>query len=176
MSSDAQNGQALPTAVPVVGAEERAPVGLRVQDRYRIVSELGSGAFGTVCLAEDGVTAQRVAIRFLPRGLAAIPGVTRAVQSRARSVIAGSTANPGLVRVLEVGEAEPGRLFAVMELVEGRRLSAMLSGTKPLDGGAAQRLALDLGGSLGLLPNMGLVQGALRPRNGMVLACRCVYL
>ena len=129
MSSDAQNGQGVPAAAPLVGAEECAPIGLRVQDRYRIVSELGSGAFGTVCLAEDGVTAQRVAIRFLPRGLAAIPGVARAVQSRARSVIAGSTANPGLVRVLEVGEAEPGRLFAVMELVEGRRLSAMLSGT-----------------------------------------------
>ena len=170
MSSDAQKGRVVPPAVPLVGADERVTIGLRVQDRYRIVSELGSGAFGTVCLAEDGVTAQRVAIRFLPRGLAAIPGVTRAVQSRARSVIAGSTANPGLVRVLAVGEAEPGWLFAVMELVEGRRLSAMLSGTKPLDGGAAQRLALDLGGSLESLHNMGLVHGALRPRNVTVLA------
>ena len=170
MSSDAQKGRVVPPAVPLVGADERVTIGLRVQDRYRIVSELGSGAFGTVCLAEDGVTAQRVAIRFLPRGLAAIPGVARAVQSRARSLIAGSTANPGLVRVLAVGEAEPGWLFAVMELVEGRRLSAMLSGTKPLDGGAAQRLALDLGGSLESLHNMGLVHGALRPRNVMVLA------
>src|SRR5206468_3891703 len=170
MSSDAQKGRVVPPAVPLVGADERVTIGLRVQDRYRIVSELGSGAFGTVCLAEDGVTAQRVAIRFLPRGLAAIPGVARAVQSRARSLIAGSTADPRLVRVLEVGEAEPGRLFAVMELIEGRRLSAMLSGTKPLDGGAAQRLALDLGGSLESLHNMGLVHGALRPRNVTVLA------
>src|SRR5947199_1450102 len=170
MSSDAQKGRVVPPAVPLVGADERVTIGLRVQDRYRIVSELGSGAFGTVCLAEDGVTAQRVAIRFLPRGVAAIPGVARAVQSRARSLIAGSTADPRLVRVLEVGEAEPGRLFAVMELVEGRRLSAMLSGTKPLDGGAAQRLALDLGGSLESLHNMGLVHGALRPRNVVVLA------
>src|SRR5881628_742325 len=170
MSSDAQKGRVVPPAVPLVGADERVTIGLRVQDRYRIVSELGSGAFGTVCLAEDGITAQRVAIRFLPRGLAAIPGVARAVRSRAQSLIAGSTADPRLVRVLEVGEAEPGRLFAVMELVEGRRLSAMLSGTKPLDGGAAQRLALDLGGSLESLHNMGLVHGALRPRNVMVLA------
>src|SRR5438093_6956683 len=176
MSSDAQNGQALPTAVPVVGAEERAPVGLRVQDRYRIVSELGSGAFGTVCLAEDTVTAQRVAIRFLPRGLAAVPSVARAVQSKGRSIVAGSTAHPGLVRVLAMGEAEPGRPFAAMELVEGRRLSAMLSGRKPLDVGAARRLALDLGGALETLHNMGLVHGALRPRNVMVLADGSVKL
>ena len=90
MSSDAQKGRVVPPAVPLVGADERVTIGLRVQDRYRIVSELGSGAFGTVCLAEDGVTAQRVAIRFLPRGLAAIPGVARAVQSRARSLIGGT--------------------------------------------------------------------------------------
>src|SRR2546427_618575 len=170
MSSDGQKGQVVPPAEPLVGADERVTTGLRVQGRYRIVSELGSGAFGTVWLAEDGVTAQRVAIRFLPRALAVVPGVARAVQSRARSLIAGSTAHPGLVRVLEVGEVEPGQLFAVMELVEGRRLSAMLSGTKPLDAGSARRLALDLGGSLESLHNMGLVHGALRPRNVMVLA------
>ena len=170
MSSDGQKGQVVPPAEPLVGADERVTTGLRVQGRYRIVSELGSGAFGTVWLAEDGVTAQRVAIRFLPRGLAVVPSVARAVQSRARSLIAGSTAHPGLVRVLEVGEVEPGQLFAVMELVEGRRLSAMLSGTKPLDAGSARRLVLDLGGSLESLHNMGLVHGALRPRNVMVLA------
>ena len=170
MSSDGQKGQVVPPAEPLVGADERVTTGLRVQGRYRIVSELGSGAFGTVWLAEDGVTAQRVAIRFLPRGLAVVPSVARAVQSRARSLIAGSTAHPGLVRVLEVGEVEPGQLFAVMELVEGRRLSAMLSGTKPLDAGSARRLVLDLGGSLESLHNMGLVHGGLRPRNVMVLA------
>jgi ABC-type uncharacterized transport system substrate-binding protein/serine/threonine protein kinase len=170
MSSDGQKGQAVPPGEPLVGADEGVTTGLRVQGRYRIISELGSSAFGSVWLAEDGVTAQRVAIRFLPRGLAVVPSVARVVQSRARSLIAGSMAHPGLVRVLEVGEIEPGQLFAVMELVEGRRLSAMLSGTKPLDVGSARRLAMDLGGCLESLHNSGLVHGALRPRNVMVLA------
>src|SRR5882724_9203305 len=147
MSSDAQNGQGVPAAAPLVGAEECAPVGLRVQDRYRIVSELGSGAFGTVCLAEDGVTAQRVAIRFLPRGLAAVPSVARAVQSKGRSMVAGSTMHPGLVRVLELGEVEPGRPFAAMEFVEGRRLSEVLSANKPIEVPTARRWAMDLGGA-----------------------------
>src|SRR5437879_5679252 len=126
MSSDAQEGPAVPTAVPPVEVEERVPIGLRVQDRYRIVRALGSGAFGTVYLAEDEVTGQHVAIRFLPRGLAAVPGIARAVQSRGRSIVAASATHPGLVRVVAVGEAEPGRLFAVMELVAGRRLSEIL--------------------------------------------------
>jgi len=71
--------------------------------------------------------------------------------------------------VQEFGELEPGRIFAAMEFVEGRRLSETLSGDAPLDLSAAIRLALDLGGSVETLHNMGLVHGALRPCNVMVL-------
>ena len=148
---------------------ERTHVGRRVRDRYRIVDELGSGALGTVCVAEDETTAQRVAIRFLPRDLAAAPAVIRAVQSMGRSIAAASVGRAGLVRVLELGEAEPGQPFAVMELLEGRRLSDIMGGGKALDVGRARRWALALGGAVEALHNIGLVHGRLRPRNVMVL-------
>jgi ABC-type uncharacterized transport system substrate-binding protein len=159
-----------------IDVSERAQVGRRVRDRYRIVRELGSGAFGTVFLAEDEVTAQRVAIRFLPRALAALPSTVRAVQNMGRSIAAGSAAHPGLVRILEPGKAEPGQPFAVMEFVEGRRLSDILSEGKPLDLATARRWALDLGASVEALHNMGLVHGGLCPRNVMVLPDGCVKL
>src|SRR5882672_7896674 len=101
------------------GVGERTHVGQRLRDRYRIVAELGSGGLGTVYVAEDEATTQRVAIRFLPRDLAAAPGVVRAVQSMGRSIAAASVGHAGLVRVVEFGEAEPGQPFAVVELVEG---------------------------------------------------------
>ena len=147
----------------------RTRVGQRVRDRYRIVRELGSGAFGTVCLAEDETTAQRVAIRFLPRELAAKPNVVRAIQGLSRPIAAGASAHPGLVRVLEFGETEPGEPFAVMELVEGRRLSDIMSEGKALDLATARRWALDLGASVEAIHNMGLVHGGLGPRNVMIL-------
>ena len=62
--------QADRTAVSSIARGEQFPIGLLVQSRYRIVSELGAGAFGTVCLADDESTGPRVAIRFLPRELA----------------------------------------------------------------------------------------------------------
>jgi len=155
--------------VPSIESGDRVPIGLRVQGRYRIVRELGTGAFGSVCLAEDESTGHRVAIRLLPRWLAAPPHAAEAVLRRGRSIIAASAAHLGLVRVQEFGELEPGRIFAAMEFVEGRRLSETLSGDAPLDLSAAIRLALDLGGSVETLHNMGLVHGALRPCNVMVL-------
>lgn len=149
---------------------DRAPIGLRIQGRYRIAGELGAGPFGTVCLAEDEATGHRVAIRLLPHALAGAPHASQPVRRVDRSIIAASTAHPGLARVLEFGEVEHGRPFVAMELVEGRRLSEILSEGKPLDVGAALRLALDLGGAVETLHNMGLVHGALRPSNVMVLA------
>src|SRR2546425_10825551 len=59
--------------------------------------------------------------------------------------------------------------FVAMERVKGRRLSEILSEGKPLAVGAVLRLALDLGGSVETLHSMGLVHGALRPCNVMVL-------
>ena len=53
MSKDVR---AVPTRLALVPSNEpdnRAPVGLHVKGRYRVVSELGTGVFGTVCLAVD---------------------------------------------------------------------------------------------------------------------------
>src|SRR5262245_168024 len=148
---------------------EHTYAGQRVRDRYRIVRELGSGSLGTVYAAEDEVTGQRVAIRFLPRSLATAPGVVRAVQTTGRVIVGASESHAGLVRVLEIAEAAPGQPFAVMELVEGRLLTDLMAAAKPLDHPTARRWALDLGGAVEALHNIGIVHGALRPRNVMVL-------
>jgi serine/threonine protein kinase len=163
VSRDAEERLTGPRAVLPVDTGDRAPVGQRLQGRYRIASELGAGAFGPVCLAEDEATSHWVAIRLLPHA-------SEPAQPVGRSIVAASTAHPGLAHVLEFGEVEPGRPFVAVELVEGRRLSDILSEGKPLDVGAALRIALELGEAVETLHDMGLVHGALRPRNVMVLA------
>ncbi len=166
MNRDAKKEPPAPAAVPSVEPVGPVPIGLRLNGRYRIVGELGAGGFGVACLAEDEATGQRVAIRLLPRGLAAAARA-EAKQRAGRSLIAAS-AHPALVRVLEFGEAESGQAFVAMELVEGRRLKDILA-EGPLVVGAALRLALELGGGIEVLHKMGLAHGALRPSNVMVL-------
>src|SRR5262245_60485659 len=142
----------------------------RVHDRYRIVRELGAGAFGKVFLAEDAQTSQRVAVRVLPLAASAVPNIARIIQSTSRSIMAAPTSHPSLTRVLEVGRVEPGQISVVTELVEGRRLSEILAAGKPLEFGTSRRWVLDLGGAIEVLHNLGRVHGAIRPRNVMVLA------
>jgi serine/threonine-protein kinase len=140
-----------------------------VRGRYRVVSEIGAGAFGTVCLGEDESTGHRVAIRFLPRNFANTPQAAQAVLRMGRSIMAASASHPAMARVLEFGELDAGRPFTVTEFVEGRRLSEMLAGHTALEVHAALRLALELGGAVETLHNMGFVHGAISPRNVMVL-------
>ena len=137
------------------------------QGRYRIVSDLGAGAFGNVCLAEDEATGHDVAIRFLPRALAGAPPASQTRQRTGGSIVAASAVHRALVRVLELGDAENGHAFVAMELVQGRRLSEVLS-AGPLEVKAALRMAVELGGAVETLHNLGFVHGALRPRNVMV--------
>jgi hypothetical protein len=153
-----------PTAVPSLGPDDHAPVGLRLTDRYRILGELGVGVFGRVYRAEDEATGHEVAIRLLPSGLVGAPHAAHPIERSGRSILAASTAHPALARVLGFGETDNGRAFVVMDLAEGRRLSGILS-AGPLDVGAALRLAIELGGALETLHNTGFVHGAVCPRN-----------
>lgn len=152
------------TAVVTKGLQ-RQP---RLNSRYRILANLGSSSFGPVCAAVDTTTGSPVAIRLLPSTLARARGGD--VLDHISPAIAASRAHPTLVRVLETGRAPNGRPFVVTEFVEGHRLSDVLAkGPRP-DVPVALAMALELGGAIETAHNMGLVHGALRTRNVMVLA------
>src|SRR5262245_16080534 len=164
-SGNTEEGRRRPVSLSM-GPADHGPVGLCVHGRYRIVGELATGALGTVCRAEDQATGHEVAVRLLPRDLfGASQAAPRA--RRGGNIVSASAAHPALVGVLEVGQAEDGRDFAAMELVEGRRLSeALVDG--PLNVDVALRVALELGGAVENLHAAGLAHGALRPRNVVV--------
>jgi serine/threonine protein kinase len=164
-----REAQAGPTSSASARRGERFPSGLRVRGRYRVIDELGAGVFGTVCVGEDESTGHRVAIRFFPRNVATTPQAAQAVLRVGRSIMAASTSHPAIARVLEFGELDAGPPFAVTEFVEGRRLSELMSGRAPVELGAALRIALELGGAIETLHNMGFVHGAINPRNVVVL-------
>jgi len=89
---------------------------------YRILRTLGSGAMGTVLLAQDEVLDRRVAIKFVrPNNLDASAGKQFLDEARAMARVC----HPNVVQVYACGEHEESPYF-VMEFVEGRTLGRWL--------------------------------------------------
>jgi eukaryotic-like serine/threonine-protein kinase len=151
---------------PMIALTENPGRVLGINGRYRVVGDVGTGAFGPVCVAEDLATAGRVAIRLLPMGGAPIADVLERIRG---SLVPASMAHPALVRLLDAGQSDNGRPFIVMEFVEGRRLRDVLAAGSALDVQAALGLALELGGALETVHNIGLVHGAVRSSNVVIL-------
>jgi serine/threonine-protein kinase len=91
--------------------------------RYTIGGRLGEGAAAIVHRAWDRELGRPVAIKLL-RDTADVRRTLRARFQR-EAKIAGGLTHPNIVRVYDFGEVD-GRLYMVMELVEGSSLSAIL--------------------------------------------------
>ena len=91
--------------------------------RYRILSPLGAGGMGEVFLAEDRRLERRVAVKFLPASAEADPVARERL--RREALAAAALDHPFICKVHEIAEAD-GRMFIVMEYVEGETLAASL--------------------------------------------------
>jgi tRNA A-37 threonylcarbamoyl transferase component Bud32 len=92
--------------------------------RYEIGERLGEGAAAVVYRAWDRELGRPVALKVL-RDTADVRRTLRARFHREAKIAAGLD-HPNIVRVYDLGEVD-GRLFMVMELVEGSSLDARLS-------------------------------------------------
>lgn len=90
---------------------------------YAIVEEIGRGGMGAVYRAEraDGAFEKTVALKLVKRGMDT-DAVLRRFHAE-RQILAGLD-HPGIARLLDAGEADDGRPFLVMELVEGAPITA----------------------------------------------------
>jgi hypothetical protein len=93
----------------------------KVLGRYEIVSKLGEGGMGVVYRAHDQVLQRDVALKFLGEAL----GLEQSLLREARA--ASSLSHPNICTIHEVGESG-GEFYIVMELIEGKALSALISG------------------------------------------------
>jgi len=151
-------------------AREAFAPGTLVGERYRIVSTLARGGFGTVYVAEQLATARRVALKLLTAHLYAI-SVNRLL---AEARIASRVNSEHIVQVYDAGiDPDSSLVFVAMELLSGSNLSDLVRARGPVSASEAaeylRQVALGLDKVHGVLGDEGrpapIVHRDLKPAN-----------
>lgn len=125
--------------------------------RYRILNELGTGGFARVLLCRDRITSQIRAVKVANRmGDESLLREARGLRF---------LSHPGIVRVHEVGEDERGRLYLVMDYLEGPTLRDFLEFHRRLPVVVALDLAVEMAEALEAIHAEALVHRDLTPSN-----------
>jgi len=132
---------------------------------YRIGPLLGAGAMGSVYLAEDTRTGERVALKLLAPELAPDERFRR--RFLRETEVARTLEHPHVVRTLEAGEDDE-TLFLAMAYVDGQDMRKLLRREGPLDGRRAIDLAGQLADALDAAHETGLVHRDVKPGNVLI--------
>jgi serine/threonine protein kinase len=148
--------------VAAVGAGDDLPEQF---GRYRILKQLGKGGMGSVYLAHDSQLDRRVALKvphFAPEDG---PEVLERFRREARA--AATIEHPNICPVYDVGEVN-GVNYLTMAYVEGRPLSDLLKGDKPLPQRSVAAVVRKLALALEEAHKKGVIHRDLKPSNVMI--------
>ena len=151
-----------PPVLRVTDGDGAIPAGELLEDKYYVTGHLGDGGQSSVLFARDRLTGQLVAVKVMRAALDEGLLVREAAAlSRVR--------HGNVVQVHGWGRTRSGRLYLVLEYVEGRTLADRLAEARatgdPLPHEEAMKLVREIGGALATLHSAGVVHGDLKPSN-----------
>jgi serine/threonine protein kinase len=142
-----------------------AMVDAALRERYRVVETLTEGADDTLFLCRRLDTDALVELRVLSGQLGADRFLVPAFRQQATVVTRISSQCPGIAKVYECERAANGDLVLVMEHPDGPTLREELRREGTLSLGRALDLAIRIAQELERAHNVGMMHGALRPEN-----------
>src|SRR6266850_518423 len=105
-------------------------LGKTLADKYRIEERLSEGGMGTVYRGTHVLMDKTVAIKVLRPSLAADEKIVARFSREARA--ASRLSHPHALSVTDFGEDEDGRVFLVMEYLNGKTLKEIIRNEGPL--------------------------------------------
>ena len=146
--------------MPILTHEER--VGTLLAEKYRLASILGRGGMGAVFAGRHEWTGRGVAVKLLNHDLASDPQMAERFLREART--AAELKHPNVVDVLDMGRADDGCVYLVLELLDGASLSDHL-GAGPLEPATAFALLTPVMRALAHAHRRGVIHRDLKPDN-----------
>lgn len=129
---------------------------------YEILSEIGRGGMGVVHKCKNPQTGELVAIKLLTGAPAENPDGRTALVREAR--VTGQLRHPNIVRIHDIGQHR-GRLYLVMELVEGCPLDRIIKHHLVVDLRDKLNLMIQLCSGLGYAHAHGVLHRDIKPAN-----------
>ena len=144
-------------------ASSTSLIGYLLEDRYRIIREIGRGGMGVVYEAEHTELGKRVAIKLM---LEKYNDDKEAVARFQREALAASRiGNPHIIDVSHIGTAPDGRPFVAMELLQGRPLGDEITRVGAMSATRAIAIMRQVLRAVGAAHAKGIVHRDLKPDN-----------
>jgi hypothetical protein len=150
----------MPEADPLIGSV--------VGDRYQLVEEIGSGGMAVVYRGEHLLLHKPVAVKVLHAELST--DETMAARFEGEAIAAARLEHPNVVSITDFGRTPDGRMFLVMEHLEGTPLSDIIAAEGSLRWERAVEIIRQTLRGLAHAHDMGVVHRDIKPSNIMVTA------
>lgn len=142
------------------------PVGRVINERYKIIEELGRGGMGVVYRVQQVALGREMALKTLD-GTDISDGTWLRFQQEAKAT--SLLDHPNLISVHDYGIIDGKHPFFVMDLVDGATLSQLISKNGPLSVEKAIPIFIQVCFGLAYAHELGIVHRDLKPSNIMVL-------
>ncbi|MEA2298579.1 MAG: eukaryotic-like serine/threonine-protein kinase, partial [Solirubrobacteraceae bacterium] len=136
-----------------------------IDERYRVVSRIGSGGMADVYCCEDLQLGRQVAVKLLHRRFAEDQEFVERFRREASS--AASLSHPNVVGVFDRGEWD-GTYYIAMEFLAGRQLKALIRETGALEPRQAIDIAMQVLSAARFAHQRGVVHRDIKPHNVMI--------
>jgi serine/threonine-protein kinase len=129
--------------------------------RYEIRSQLGAGGMGEVYLAEDTRLDRKVALKILPREVAADPDRMKRFVQEAKA--ASALNHPNIITIYEIDQTD-ATPFIATEFIEGSTLRERMR-VQPLLLGEVLNVSVQIASALAAAHANGIVHRDIKPEN-----------